>query len=208
MTVALTVFYPWVQLECPGVPTPMLDDAIRRAAREFCKATHAITESVTITTAAATADYAPTLATGSELLVVTSIKRSATEFLTPTSLTALNALSASADTPTTYAVVETDPLTIRFYPTPIAIEALTAVLITLPTRSATVIDGRLASWYLEGVTAYAKFWLMNQTGQPWSNPAGAETAYRHFEVMTDDAIVRRSQQRTDTPSNVLMRPFA
>lgn len=208
MTVALSVFYPWVQLDCPGAPTPLLDDAIRRAAREFCKATHAISESVTIPTVATTSDYTPTLSTGSELLVILSLKRSATEFLTPQALVDIEAMAVKSATPMDYAVVETDPMTVRLYPTPIAVENLTASVVILPTRSATVVDGRLASWYLEGVTSYAKYWLQKQPNQPWSNDAAAADSYRHFDVMVADAKVRRSQQRVNADTTVQMRPLA
>ena len=52
-------FYPWVGLDCPGVPNPVIDDAIRKGVREFCKLTHAIEEQVVLTTVAGQRDYAP-----------------------------------------------------------------------------------------------------------------------------------------------------
>lgn len=215
----LSAFYPLISIDCPGVPNPIMDDAIRRGCREFCKLTNALVDDVTITTAATTADYAPTLtATDTEFLTVISLKRPASgSSTTPTDLEAktqeyIDAQPATAGPPTVFCVLETYPLSLRLFPTPSTIENLTAKFSVQPKQTAqaatAVVNDRLADWYLEGIVAYAKYWLMSQPGKAWSNADDAPFEYRKFDAQVADARVRRSGFRTGLPVQVQMRPFA
>lgn len=208
MTAALSAFYPWVQLDCPGVPLPVMDDAIRRGAREFCKLSYAIQSDITIAMVVSTRDYAPTLSSGTEVITLLSLKRSATEFLTAKSQDYIDGLAANTGSPSVYCILETDPLSVRVFPTPTAIENLTAKFVLMPTQTATTVDSRLFDWYLEGVVAYAKYWLMKQQNKPWSNTDEAEFSYHLFETKIADTKVRRAQWHADLPLVVEMRPFA
>lgn len=211
---ALSAFYPWVAVDCPGAPNPVMDDAIRRGCREFCKSTHAITGDINITTVAATADYAPTLTSGTEILSLTAVFRptSATlltrEYLVPKSQDWIDRQTVSSNDARNYAILDTDPLSIRLYPTPDAIETLTTKLVLMPTPTATTVDSRLFNWYMEGVVAYAKYWLQNQPDRPWTNTEEAAESYRKFDAQVADARVRRAQKRADLDTQVEMRPFA
>lgn len=211
---AISVFRPLVYIDCPGVPNPMMDDAIRRAAREFCKKTQALTVEVNITLAVADNSYAPTMATGTEILAVESLRRPTSgtritpEYLVARSVDHITAQTTSTGAPTVYAATDDSPLEIVLYPTPTAIETLTAKVVFMPTKTAATLDDRLANLHLEAVTEYAKYWLQSQPDKPWSNPDAAMASNRQFESFASAAIIRRNQNITNTPTHVQMRPFA
>jgi len=211
---AISVFRPLVYIDCPGVPNPMMDDAIRRAAREFCKKTQALTVEVNITLAVADNSYAPTMATGTEILAVESLRRPTSqtrvtpEYLVARSVDHITAQTTATGTPTIYAVTDDSTVEIVLYPTPTAIETLTAKVVFMPTKAAATLDDRLANIYLEAVTEYAKYWLQSQPDKPWSNPDAAMASNRQFESFASAAIIRRNQTRTNTSTHVQMRPFA
>jgi hypothetical protein len=201
-------FYPWVMLDCPNVPNPVMDDAIVKGAREFCKLTHALDSDVVITTVIAQSDYTLTLPTDTEIITVKKVQESPTVRLTPASLEYVESQSAASGKPTFYAVVETNPLSLRLYATPDNVYTYTAKFALMPIPTAAELDDKLLDWYSEGVTAYAKYWLMVQPNKPWSNPDTAAFAYRQFDARVADAKVRRAQWRSDLPTTVQMNPFA
>jgi len=205
---ALSAFYPWVSIACPGVPNPVMDDAIRRACREFSKATRSITSDVSLPTVASTQDYAPALATGTELVSVVSLKRSATESLPQRTQEYIDAHDASSGDAIEFCVLETNPLSLRLRPTPDSIETLTLKVALMPLDDATTVDSRLFDWHVEGVTAYAKYLLQNQVDKPWSNPDAAKFSFRQFETQSSAVIIRRNQGYGTVPMSVEMRPFA
>jgi hypothetical protein len=208
VTVALSAFYPLVALACPMVPNPIMDDAIRRACREFCRQTRVLTEDVSLATIVSTSDYAPTLAAQTEIITVKLVRRSASDILDPTTVVDIANQTASSNLPRAYAMLRTYPLSLRFFPTPSTIETLTCTFVVMPTITATAVDDKLADWYLEGVTAYAKYWLLAQVGMPWANPSAAEFAYNQFEVKASEAVISEDSELVDLPVVVQMRPFA
>jgi hypothetical protein len=185
-----------------------MDDAIRKGAREFCKLTHAIEVDVSVPTVAAQSDYSLTLPTGTEILTVKHVRETPSVLLTPQQLEFIEAQPASSGDSSMYTVLETLPVSLRLYPTPASVRALSARFVVMPTQTAATVDDRLLDWYVEGVTAYAKYWLMVQPAKPWSNPDSAAFSYRQFDARVADARVRRSQWRSDLPTSVQMNPFA
>ena len=214
MAATLSQFYPWVAVDCPDAPVPLLDDAIRRGAREFSKLTYALTQDVSLPMVVSTTDYALTLATGTELITIVSINRptsataTAIEFLDAKSQAEIDKQVVATGAPNMYAVLETYPLSLRFYPTPTAVETFLVKTIVMPTITVTSVDDRLYGWYLEGVTAYAKYWLMIQPNKPWSNPDAAAFAYRQFDGRATDARIRQQRFRAELPVEVQMKPFS
>ncbi len=203
----LQSFYPWVSVDCPGVPAVMLDDAILRGAREFCKATHAIEYDGTIASVISQTDYEPTLDSNTEIVAVKQVKQGTT-YLTADSLENLEALTSNGADPTKYAVVETLPLSIRFYPSPIAVKTYNARFAVMPTINSSSVDDKLFEWYRDAIIAYAKYWLMVQPGKDWSNADQAAFEWNRFTAQCSDARIRRSQWRSDLPNQVQMNPFA
>lgn len=208
MTVALSVFYPWVASACPMVPDPLMDDAIRRATREFATQTEAIVQDVTIAMIASTSDYVPTLTSETEVISVKSIKRSATVTLVATTQVKIDNQDTQTGPPTAYAVLETNPLSLRMFPTPTAVENLTAKFHVMPTSTATVVDDKFSVWYLEGVIAYAKYWLMSQAGHPWSSDSAAAFEYGRFHTKVSETVIKLNQGKAGISTHVEMRPFA
>jgi hypothetical protein len=190
------------------VPNPIMDDAIRRAAREFCKQSRLITEEVSLTTVATVRDYTPSLAAGTELLTLSRVRRSATDVLIPTTVDDIASMTVSSELSRFYAVVETFPRTVRLYPTPSSVESLTCTFVVMPTITAVVVDDKLADWFLDGVVAYAKYWLLTQVGTPWANPDAAEFAYNQFETKVSEAVINKGAAMVDLPVRVQIRPFA
>lgn len=201
-------FYPWVQLDCPGVPSPVMDDAILKGAREFCKLTHAIEYDLALTTVAAQGDYTLTLPADTEVLDIRYVKRGASDFLSPQTQDFIDAQGTNTGNPSMFTVLEELPLELRLFPTPVSVETLTVKLVLMPTTTATDVDDRLLVWYQEGVTNYAKYYLMIQPAKPWTNAESAAFSFRQFDARVADARVRRSQWRSGIPSSVQMNPFA
>jgi hypothetical protein len=186
----------------------MIDDAIRRGCREFCKAARAIIEDKTFATVISTVDYAPTLTTDTEVIAVTRLSRSATEKLTARSQEYIDSQAASSTKPIDFCVLETNPLTLRVHPTPNSVETLTVKLATMPTQTASVVDSKLFNWHVEGVSAYARSWLLAMPDKPWSNVSDAQFARRQFDTQASTLIIRKNQGYADLESRVEMRPFA
>lgn len=204
----LQSFYPWVSVDCPGVPSPLLDDAIRRGAREFCKETHAIEYESSLVTVGNTQDYNPTLQAGTELISVKQIRYDATTYLTARKREELERMSSSAGDPQFFSVLETRPLSLRLHPTPSGVKTYSARYAVMPTITATEVDDKLFHWYLEGVTSYAKYWLMIQPGKDWTNAEQAAFEWNRFMAKVSDAKVQRGQWMADLPNTVQMNPFA
>jgi hypothetical protein len=216
---AFSDFYPLVSFECAGAPHPLIDDAVRRGARAFCEQSHALTLEVTIPTVAATQDYDPIALTASlvtleaELLDVNFIRRNSADFLTAQSIEYVTSQTAASDFPTMYAILGTNVITnvrkkVRLYPTPSSVESLYFDIVIMPLQTATTLPDILADKYLEGVAAYAKYWLMSQSNKPWSNPNKAEFSYRQFDAKVADARVRKAQGHANIVRHVRMVPFA
>lgn len=201
-------FYPWVQIDCPGVPAPLMDDAIRKGAREFCKLTYCLEATVPVVTVAAQADYALTLPTDTELVAVNHVKRNTSEFLAPQYSDYIDAQTASSGLPTMFAVIEELPLELRMFPVPDRVETLTTSLALMPTPDAATFDDKLLNWYQEGITSYAKYYLMSQPAKAWSNDDKAAFEFRRFDNRVGEARIRRAQWRAGIPSSVVMKPFA
>lgn len=214
MAATLSQFYPWVAVDCPEVPVPLMDDAIRRGAREFAKISYALVQDVSLPMVVSTTDYALTLTAGTELLSIVSVNRptsstsTAIVFLEAKSQADIDKQVVATGPPSLYAVLETYPLSLRFYPTPTAVETFLIKTVVMPTTTVTSVDDKLFGWYVEGVTAYAKFWLMIQPNKAWSNPDGAAFAYRQFDGRVADARIRQQRFRAELPVQVQMQPFS
>ena len=201
-------FYPWVRLDCPGVPDPAMDDAIRKGAQEFCRLTGAIEADDVVVTQAAVSDYSPSLPSDSEVISVVYVRDSHVSALTPISQEAMEALPAAVGTPRRFALVGELPVVLRLYPTPVEVESFAAKFTVAPTHRARVLDDRLLQWYQDGVTAYAKYYLMSQPAKPWTNVEQAAFEFRRFDNRVGDARIRRAQWRAGIPNSVVMTPFA
>lgn len=199
-------FSPWVLVDCPGVPAPVLDDAVRRGCREFSRKTHAVENTSTINTAVGQQDYALPM-TDLELLEVVRVL-DATRPLDPATKESLETQADTGGSPQRYTPLETLPETLRLFPTPQDVRPITVRLAVMPSLTATTVDDRLYQWYLDGVIAYAKYWLMVQPNKPWSNASGGAFCYGQFIARADDARVRRSQARAGVPLSVQPRPIA
>ena len=205
---ALSAFYPWVLTECPGAPTPVVDDALLSAVRVFLNVTEAISLNIAQATIIGTTDYVPAVTAGTEMFKAVSLKRSATEFLTVKSQEFIDAQSSSSAAPNMYCVVDTAPMTIRLSPTPVSVETLTLVVALRPTVTATTLDDILFSRWRDAVVAYACYYLMSQENKPWSNQSRAAFLYNKYDGLVSYALTALSQGFAGLPSVVEMRPFA
>ena len=167
---AISAFRPLVYIDCPGVPNPVMDDAIRRAAREFCKKTQALTIEVNITLAVADNSYAPTMATGTEILAVQTL-RNALMSATISASTAALALMAAASL--------------------LGGAALHGeVSGGVPTVRGACVLGLLATLFASFVSAAMAVRLYNHAGFMTSLPAGS--AVRHANTTLAVAYLQRA----------------
>lgn len=202
----LTDFYPQVALECPGVPVPILDNAIRRAMRRFCERTHAYRKTYTVTTTATVSGYSP-LGVDVDLLGVKEFYDAGGSDIKVAPLASLNKLTAASRKPEYYAVSDGPDEPITLYPTPDATYALTLVAAVKPSRTATSFDDVLMTWE-EAIVAYAKYLLQGQVDRPWTDHDAAARNLRRFGTLVTEAFWQQATDNGATEVFVRQRPAA
>lgn len=204
--IALTDFYPNVVLECPGVPVPVLDSAIRRAMRRFCERTHAYRKTCAITTTATVNGYSP-LGADLDLLEVKEFYDADGADVQVASLAQINKAAAASRKPEYYAVADGPGEPITLYPTPDATYALTLVAAVKPSRTATSFDDVLMTWE-EAIVAYAKYLLQDQGHRPWTDHDAAARNLRRFGTLVTEAFWQQATANGATEPRIHQRPAA
>lgn len=196
MATALAAFTPYIAPAVPGCPEPLIDDAVRQAAIEFCERTEALRERLSFNTVIAQ-DYVVMAPLGGDVARVyrvsvvnadTRLERSRREDYDE---------DGSPGQPTEYYVENLN--TMRFYPVPDAVYPVVVNAVVKPARDATTLDDLLFSAYRDAIAAGARKRLMGMSSQPWTNTSQAAIEGEIFNDAIDTIRMRKATGGTNAP---------
>ena len=177
-----SAFHPLVIADVTGCPVPMLDQALRNAAREFCKRTKAWAEWADAFTASGTTNrFDFDVGGGAELVAA---RRASVDG------TWLNILDSDSlpgdwqqrdDTGPDGSLVHIDSTEYLIYPKPGAGAVIAIEMALRPSAAATGVGDVILESYAEAVAWGAKYRLQSQPGKAWTEPASAKQALMEFE---------------------------
>lgn len=203
---ALTAFSKHVQLEVPGCPQPVVNEAVLRACIEFCERTAIIEEKTTVDIVVDTAEYTPSFASGMVAHRLVDVKRDGTP-LRRSSTEKLDSIQEDAvGEPSLYYLSGAGDIV--FAPIPDAVETLDVKAVVKPSHDATEVPDALANHWMLVIAAGAKALLFSQKNTAWYDPNEAAAKARDFSQGIDKAITQKRAGRSGTPSRVQMRPAA
>lgn len=188
MATALSAFTQYIMPEVPGCPEPLIDDAVRRAAIEFCSRTRVIRERIAFNTVAAQ-DYVTLAPVGGNVGRVYRVMIGDT-ILEPTRR---EDFDEDGDTgqPLEYYIEQ--PNTLRLYPVPDAVYATVAHVAVTPNRDAATLDDVLFTIWRDEIAAGACAILKMMPGKPWHNMDGAALSANLFSAAIDRAAHQRAK---------------
>lgn len=219
MSKALSLFYTFVAPHVHGCPEPMLDQALRHAAIEFCRRTNAHQTVEMQATHADEPDYDIDVPNGTRLTMILGVWHGAAK-LDPVATdevgnaTALRGdvgdETASEGTPRAYYQKVPSTPTISLWPVPdtTATDKLTIRAAFEPTLAATTLADLLYDYHAHDIAAGAIAYLMNLPGQVFSDPKLGSLYAGRFAVALGRAgpIARAGDSRRSM--SVAHRPFA
>lgn len=194
MATALSAFTPYIAPAVPGCPEPLIDDAVRQAAIDFCQRTEAIRERITFNTVIAQ-DYVVLSPAGGD---VARVYRAmiGTEKLEPTRREDFDEDGDPGQPREFYVEI---PNTIRLYPVPDAVYAVVAQAAVKPARDAATLDDLLFLSYRDTIAEGAKAILLNMSKQPWFSASDAADAGLAFEDQIETIRMRKATGGTNAP---------
>ena len=201
-----SAFYNRVAPDLPGCPLPVIDDALREAAIEFCERSTAWRiDHTPINIVANTHTYA--FAPGANKVVQDVLWARVNDFpIDPASEESLDADSSidptwrgiTGDAKYYFRPTETS-IRIVYIPAANITGGLTMKVIVKPTPTAEVVDDFLFNEYRNDIAMGAKSRLMVSPGKPYTNAAlGVELASQ-FQIAINAAEVRATKGYTRTP---------
>jgi hypothetical protein len=192
-------FYPYILVDVLGCPNPVVDNALRIAAREFCQTTKAIREwSDPVIAAGGETSFDFDLPTGQELVKV--IKVNVNDDVDGYDVISYKDLPNDwqATTPVSIGnkVVQLDQETYRVFPAPVAGDVIALQIATKPTATATTVHDDLVNRFADAIAAGAKARLMASVGVAWSSPALAGVFKNQFDAAMRSAANEDFRQRS------------
>lgn len=203
---AFDQFYPYILVDVIGCPNPVVDNALRIAAREFCQTTKAIREwsDPVIAAGGETLLYFD-LPNGQELVKV--IKANVNDDIDGYEVISYKDLPNDwqAATPESIGnkVAQLDQETYRVFPTPVAGDVITLQIATKPTATATTVHDDLVDRFADAIAAGTKARLMTSAGMAWSNPALAGVFRNQFDAAMRSAANEDYRQRSQHRGKLL-----
>lgn len=188
MATALSAFTPYIMLDVPGCPEPVVEDSVRRAAIEFCRRTRVIRELITVNTVAAQ-DYVVLSPVGGNVERVYRVMIGDT-ILEPTRREDFNE-DGDTSQPLEYYIEQQNKM--RFYPVPDAIYSMAVHVAVTPNRDATTLDDVLFTIWRDEIAAGACAILKMMTGKPWHDMDGASISGNIFSAAIDRAAHQRAK---------------
>lgn len=165
---SLSAFTRYVALEVQGCPTPIIEDAVLRAAQSLCERSDRMTSVIPITMVADQGDYTLTMPDGYVLSRVEGVRSAAY----PRGLGVTNKREAAGITasgiPKDYYVNGDNSLALVPHPAT-ADEIMSVDVVLKPSMSSTTLHDALLNDCRDIIVAGAKSILMDMTGQPWFN---------------------------------------
>jgi len=201
---AFDQFYPYVLVDVIGCPNPLVDNALRIAAREFCETTKAVREWCDpVTTAGTETPFDFDLSTGQELVKVIKAIVNDVGYEVISYKDLPNDWQAATPVDIGNKVVQLDQETYRVFPAPIAGDVIALQVATKPTATATTVADDLVNRFADAIAAGAKARLMLIAGQTWSNPALAGVFRNQFDAAMRSAANEDYRQRSQHRGKLL-----
>jgi hypothetical protein len=206
-------FFPYILPEVLGCPDPVLRNALRLTAFDFCNRTHSWTEiSDPLPLIDGVKDYDLDVPTGAYAQTVRDVWLGSRR-LKPVSMAQLQEWmpdwqTAAASEPVYYNLaVERGVLSV--YPTPVNVgtRALVCRTVFVPTAAATVLPDFLGQDQLEVIAAGTKYRLMLMPGVTWSNPQLGAFYKTQFDAGVTDAQAEEAHDRVPGSLTVPARSF-
>jgi hypothetical protein len=207
---ALSLFYPHVEPWCPGVAAPMMNQALRDAAREFCQESNVVQEVVTANTLANESTIEVDLPAQQQFVRVMSTQFKNVWLNVATTGGAPNSVySPTPGDPTTMWLVDPQLGTITLYPTPTVSE--TSVLFIraafAPTPTATQLADVLYTDWVHAIAAGAIAYLQSNPATGYFSPTSAGFRAK-FDVAINKAARITEKGRVVVSQRVQGRAFA
>lgn len=165
----LSSFHPYVAPEVIGCPSPLIDQALRVVAAEFCRSTLAWSEISDPTPLVdGQADYEPDLPIDAQLVTVRDVWCGSRQLQPISQSQTINQGTATA--PSFYNMAA-NRLAVTVFPTPASpTESLVFRACFAPTLTAETLPDLFSQGALDALSSGTKARLMQMPGVPWSNP--------------------------------------
>lgn len=196
-------FYPDVLTHAPGCPQPVMDQALLRAARDFCRQTRAWRATLDpIDLVAGESEYDLPLPNDGDVLRLedwADISGDRVQLLS----------SQHTSFQCGRAVFTVTGRTVTVYPTPAgdAPQVLTLNVSMVPSNSAAGVPDDIYGDYVETIALKAASMLQNQPAKPYTNPGAAGTNAAMYQAEVDSLKVRLWRGRTNSRPRVIPFPF-
>lgn len=193
---AWAAFYPWVLTKVRGAPQPLIDQALRDAAREFCLRSRAWeVKSASVPSDGTTRSRSFVFPAGAELVRVerASVGGEPWEILN-SDATPDDVDEAAQQETYTDTLVVTSKTTYQLWPIPASGEAIVLHLSLRPTIAATLVGDVIFEEYGSQMAQGAVALLKAMTGRDWFDADGAVIADAQFEAGVHAAANRKFSQ--------------
>ena len=206
-------FFPYILPEVLGCPDPVLRNALRLTAFDFCNRTHSWTEiSDPLPLIDGVKDYDLDVPFGAYAQTVRDVWLGSRR-LEPATMAQLQAVlpnwpTAESSEPTYYNL-SAERGVLRVYPTPVNVgtQALVCRTVFVPTSAATVLPDFLGQDQLEVIAAGTKYRLMLMPGVTWSNPELGAFYKTQFDAGVTDSQAEEAHDRVPGSMTVPARSF-
>lgn len=203
MATSVAEFSKYVRPEVVGCAEPLIEDAVRRGIREFCKDTWILRSDLApIPLVDGQAEYALTAPTGRDIFSISHVQyynatSEQTRVVYPTSVDVLDSQYAyrtwrlDKGTPLQYMLNNT-LTTMTLYPIPSPVvsgDTVTPIAVVLPSFTTDTVDDILFTVYGRGIAAYAKAMLMGMAGVAWFNPQMLSVYDNMYRASVADAKI-------------------
>lgn len=204
--VPLREFIPQVQQAVQKCPVPLMVNALRQAAIDFCKEAKVWKQSdITFSTAAGTSAYVLAAPANSDICSIVMVKYGDDRLL-PVFNEEMDELpSSDSGQPTRFTFEE--PMTVTFWPTPDAVGTVTVKAALQPVYNASQVPDFLLSRYKEGIVARAKAELMKIPDKPWTDFGLSQACEQDFKRAVNEATISVNKGGTRKSMTVRPRPF-
>lgn len=208
----LANFYPFVATEVIGCPNPVIDQALRLTAIEYCRETKCWAEfQDPITLFDGAREYDMDVPTGAYVQTVRDVLIGSRR-LQPVTMLGLQEVmpdwpTATASEPSYYNLAGELPR-LRVYPTPASpTQAMLVRAVYVPTLSATTLPDFLAQRHLEAISSGTKGRLLAMPGVPWSNPELGMYHRANFDKAILNTRIEEAHDRVPGTIRVQPRSF-
>lgn len=208
---ALSLFYPSIEPHCPGVTTPMMQQALRASAREFCRESNIAQEVVTLSTQANEPSVDVDVPSQQQFVRVVSAQfKNVWLTVAPTGDAPNSLFEPSYGDPVVVYLPDPNVGTLNLSPVPATSE--TGVLFVrasfMPLATATQLADVLYTDWLDEISWGAIAYLQNTAGTQFFSPQTASAWRSRFDGGVTKAARVAERGKVITSQRVKGRAFA